>query len=425
VRLAIGRLPSRLSAIWRSDPAIVTAGSVFSRLSILLLYFIAARALDRQDYAFLAYIVGVSAFLQIVFDPSSLAAFVVTESAKSTAATRHALLRAGIRLMRMMSLVVVSAPMLVAALVSGNLAYVALGASVGMIASGESVARFARTEWQIDHRFRRYAAVDVLLGLGRVATGIALVLTGSVVVYALANVVVAVLWQAFPTLTRVTHHPDDPPTHRGVVQMVRGVWPYTASYLSASIYSNGPAVVVGLFGGIAQGALYTIVSRLTQPTELVPQALSAVNLPRLTHADDADRPALFRRQAVHAGVAGLSVTGALLITAPITLRLFRLPLDEAFPLLVVLAAILPLKFLSYQFVALLMAEGNVRARLRSSGLVAMVSVAGVCAVAWAGALPAAIVALACEILLITLLYQAARPTAHEAFFRTHTHAVRQ
>jgi O-antigen/teichoic acid export membrane protein len=197
--------------------------------------------------------------------------------------------------------------------------------------------------------------------------------------------------------------------------MARRVWPYSASYLSASIYSNGPAVIVGLLGGVAQGALYSIVSRMTQPTELVPQALSAVNLPRLTLAEEASRPALFRRQAIQAGSAGVAVAAGLLLSAPLTLQLFRLPFGRAFPLLVILAAILPLKFLSYQLVALLIAEGRVRARLRASAFVAVLSVVAVCAVAWNGAVSAAAVTLGCECLLVTLLYLAARTTAHAAF----------
>lgn len=393
----------------------MSAGSVFSRLSILLLYFIAARALVRPDYAFLAYIVGVSAFLQIVFDPSSLGAFVVAEGSHEGVAARRALLVTGVKLVRLTGLAIVALPAMIAAAVNGRPGSVAVGASVGFIACGESVARFSRTGWQMDQRFRHYAGIDVLLGMGRLATGLVLVLAHDLLAFALANLLIGLAWQTVPWVAGVTRGIGHHGTEGGsVVGMARRVWPYSASYLSASIYSNGPAVIVGLLGGVAQGALYSIVSRMTQPTELVPQALSAVNLPRLTLADEASRPALFRRQALQAGLAGIAVAAALLLSAPLTLQLFRLPFGRAFPLLVILAAILPLKFLSYQLVALLIADGRVRARLRASAFVAGLSVAAVCAVAWNGAVSAAAVTLGCECLLVTLLYLAARTTAHTA-----------
>lgn len=407
----------------RSDPAVVTLGSGFSRLSILLLYFVAARALKRPDYAFLAYIVGVSAFLQIVFDPSSVAAFVVAEGTSDGHHVARHLIRTGVRLMRVAGVAVIAAPTLIGAIVSGNSTDLAVSVSVGLIASGESIVRFARTGWQIEHKFRQYAGVDILLGLGRIVTTVAMALSHSLLVFAVTNVVIGLAWQTLPRLGGVMHYspaslvPHAPGS--SLIKMARRVWPYSASYLAASIYSNGPAVLVGLFGGVAQGALYSIVSRLTQPTELVPQALSAVNLPRLTKADDSARPVVFRRQAIQAGLAGAAVAIALVLAAPLSLDLFRLSFGQAFPLLVVLAAILPLKFLSYQFVALLMAEGNVRSRLRAGAAVATLSIVGVCAVAWDGALAAAVVTLACECLLVTLLYHASRTTAHAALFGDH------
>ncbi len=411
-------LPKRTSTAVRSDTATVTAGSVFSRLSILILYFVAARSLARADYAFLAYIVGVATFLQIILDPNSLAAFVVTKATLADDGERRALLRCGVKLMRLAGLATIGVPVLIALAVSGKPLYMATAASVGFIASGESIARFVRTDWQMDRRFRHYASLDVLLGLGRLTTGFVLVLTGNLSLFIVANLVVGLLWQMLPWVVHATRKAKLQTAEESMLNMARQAWPYSASYLSASIYSNGPAVIVGLFGGVAQGALYTIVSRMTQPTELVPQALLAVNLPMLTAAGDDQRPSLFRRQAIQAGSAGLAVALLLVVTGPLTLRLFRLPLGEAFPLLVVLAAILPLKFLSYQFVALVMAEGNIRARLRASAFVATLSVVGVCAVAWAGALPAALVTLACECLLVTLLYQAGKGTAHTAFFES-------
>lgn len=404
------------SNFWRSDTALVTSGSVFSRLSILLLYLIAARTLVPNGYAFLAYIVGVSTFLQIILDPSSLAAFVVTAGARNTLEVRRGLVRTGVKLMRLSGVIIVVTLTLIGALVSGTPAHVVTSLSVGLLASGESVARFARTEWQIDHKFRKYASIDILLGWGRILTGVVLLLTHSLIAFAVANLILGVVWQAIPWITRTTKRIGSGPNRGSTLGMVREVWPYSASYLSAAIYSNGPAVIVGLFGGVSQGALYSIVSRLTQPTELVPQALLAVNLPLLTKADDVSRPVIFRKQAIQAGLGGLLIAGGLLLTAPLTLRLFRLPLKDAFPLLVVLAAILPLKFLSYQLVALVMAEGNIRSRLRVGACVAILSVVGVSAVAWDGALAAAVVTLGCECLLVTLLYQAAKDTAQPALF---------
>lgn len=196
------------------------------------------------------------------------------------------------------------------------------------------------------------------------------------------------------------------------------VWPYGASTFFSSLYSQGPAVLLGLAGSVQAAAIYSVVSRLTQPTELVPNAISAVCLPRLVMLDDHERRRAFRAQAAVAAVAGFFFAALIMAASPLLLRLFGLGFDEGWAIVLILALVLPVKFVNYQLVALSLAQGRIRARLVAGARVATVSIIAVLAVARQGAVPVALVTLGSELLLSTLLTFASSPVAIPAASNT-------
>jgi O-antigen/teichoic acid export membrane protein len=193
----------------------------------------------------------------------------------------------------------------------------------------------------------------------------------------------------------------------GLGALTREVWPYATSTVFSATYSQAPTVLLGLVASVPTAAVYAICTRLTQPLELVPNAIASTFLPRLVRAERPEQLRLFKRQITAALVTATTAALAIAIASPVLLPLSGTSFDEAGAVLLILALVLPVKFTNYQLVAVAVAQGRIRKRVVASAVVALVSVVGVFVLAAEGAVAVASLSLGCELLLAVLLLRAA------------------
>jgi O-antigen/teichoic acid export membrane protein len=380
---------------------VVTAAAIFARVSTVVLIAFAARGLQRSDFDLLVYTLAVSAAVQILLDPGT-ASFVAIRWPEVAADQRDRLVSTGASLQVAVGCFIVAATMAIVHVAHAGRGAVAVGAGLGVLGAAEGVARYGRVSAQVEGRFPRFAAVDCLIGVGRFATAVPLIMHRSLGAFVAASAV----WGIVLAVVSLRQGPRPRLDIRAVTRMVAAVWEYGASTFFSALYSQAPAVLLGLLGGLRQGALYAIVARITQPTELVPSAIASVFLPRLARETPPTRRNTFARQSRIAAAAGLvAMLGSVGVGS---ILLGPLGASGAILVLVIVVAVLPFKFLNYQLVSLALADGQVRRRLTASMTVAAICVISVCALAHRGAAPVATVVLACELLLFVLLTRVSR-----------------
>ena len=103
-----------------------------------------------------------------------------------------------------------------------------------------------------------------------------------------------------------------------------------------------------------------------------------------------------------AGLGALAAT-TIAVLSPWILQLFALSFAEAGGVLLLLAAVLPFKFASFQYVSLAVATGRITTRVKVAGVIAAASLAGVLLTASEGPAAVAAVTLASEVTLLGLL----------------------
>ncbi len=331
--------------------------------------------------------------MQILLEPSSLTALLVRKWPSNDSAAARSLWEGGLRIIAATAAVVLLAP-IGASLVAGNGTawHVLIGAAMGAVAAAESVARYARVVWQVRQQFRAMAAVDLAIMTGRLLTVGGLLVAAPVKGFAAASLAAAVLLPVTVLIAAgraVGENRADPIV---ASRLAREAMPYWAGTALSSVYSQGPVVLIGLVGSLHSAAIYTVASRITQPTELVPAAIASVGLPRMVQTQD---PRALAREFVAqcrfaAGLGALAVTTLIAVLSPWILQLFALSFAEAGGVLLLLAAVLPFKFASFQYVSLAVATGRITTRVKVAGVIAAASLAGVLLTASEG--PAAVAA---------------------------------
>jgi O-antigen/teichoic acid export membrane protein len=180
--------------------------------------------------------------------------------------------------------------------------------------------------------------------------------------------------------------------------MLGKVWQYGLSTTFSGLQAQAPTVFLGLVGTIRSAAIYGFVSRLTQPTELIPTAIAAVTLPAMVSATPRVRRALFRRSLRQARLIGILV-GICTLAGGYGVLLFSHQYSHrAILTLLVLAVVLPIKFGNYQNSNATIVLGGIRFRLIQNGCFAAIAVALVLIFASFGPVIVALVILVVEIL---------------------------
>jgi O-antigen/teichoic acid export membrane protein len=386
----------------RNPVVSLVACAAFGRGALLLLVVVCARTHSGDQFDALVYALAAGTAVQILLDPNTGAMLVVRWR---RGMVDYADWLGGLRLQAVVALGVM---LLTAGIVGagvGSQRGVVLGLALGAMFGAESLARYARCVWQTEGRLGRYAATDLLVGLGRVAVAAALIGSGGLGRFEVAAVVVAAAWTV-AVLVGVARKVGFPANLdvAPIRTMLRAVWPYGLSTALSAAYAQAPTILIGLVGGLRAAAVYGVAARMTQASELLPASLSAVFLPRLAATTGDSQQDVFRRQIRAAAATGGLACVVCILAAPVALPLLGVPWHEGSAVVLLLALALLPKFLSYQYVSLALTQGQVRARLGASGVIAVVSVVGVLALAHVGATPVAAVTLACELGLLGLLF---------------------
>jgi O-antigen/teichoic acid export membrane protein len=393
----------RVKTLATERTTLVVGGSMFARLTILLVLVAASAQLSRQSFQFVAYTLAVTTAAQVLLDPQT-ASFLLTKWYSNTADQIRAEYRSGLILQGIAAAMVALAPLIVGLATGADGHELELGISLGVLAGVEGLCRYSRVSWQASERFGWYAAVDIALGIGRLVTVVVLLANPTLAAFTMANLFVAATiitllipaYRALPT-------PSMPAESWSVARLFYDVLPYGASTTFSSLYAQAPAVLIGLRGSLGAAAAYSVAVRLTQPTELVPLSLASTYLPKLVQSDEKVRQAIARKMVVVA-LSFATVGAALLIAlSPLILGLFNVELHKTQLVLGVLAIVLLPKFVNYQLVALAIADGRIRQRLACAATVAVFSVVWVLILAPQGAIVVACVSLASELLLLSLL----------------------
>jgi len=400
-------MSSLFAQIRRSSSLGVVSASLAARVATLLILAGAAAMLDQSAYNALVYVLAVSSAAQVLLDPGT-ANLIIVRWPELSPGGRWELWRSGFRLQLLACVgVAVSTPIVVGAAL-GSRTYLGLAAAVGILAGAEGLLRYARVTWQAEARFRSFALADAAIAVGRVVA-LGGLLLGGITGLSVTCVVVAVPVGLAAWFLARPRHRDAVGSRLTLRALVPEVWPYGASTFFSSFYSQMPAVLLGLAGTIQAAAVYSVASRLTQPTELVPGAIASVYLPRLVALGEVARTKVFREQLGRAVTAGGVIAAGLAVLSPVLLPLFGIPFSEGWPTFLLLAAVVPVKFGNYQLVALAIAQGRIRGRLVSSVVIAGASVPLVLVVASRGAGAVALVTLGCELCLALLLTRVSDP----------------
>ena len=393
-----------MKSIAGSHAKVVTLASLIARAAALGVVATASVSFPSGTFNVIVYALATSSAIQVLLDPAT-SSFVVVRWPELSSTARQALWKGGFTLQLVVAAVSVPLTAAVVGAATTSTTGVEIGAAFGMLAAAEGIARYVRTHWQARQQFWAYAAIDGVIATGRALVAVAVLLVASVDVLVVAALVVTTALVVGSTALVVR---DRRTRAEPLPSVVRGVWPYGISTVFSSLYSQAPPILIGFIGNLREAAVYAVASRITQPTELVPNALVAVYLPRLREAVGSARRVVFRNQARAAVVLGATFTLAIVAASPWLLPVLGVNVREGETTLVILALALPVKFLNYQLVALALADGSVRRRLVASATVAVVSVVTVCSVASIGSAAVAAVTLGCELLLTGLLLAIAR-----------------
>lgn len=394
---------SRLGGFDRA-PVVVAVPGLFARLSVLAVVAAAAESLGSgREFNLVVYLLAVSSALQTLMDPG-VASCLLARSVNRNPGEWWGEWRAGVRAQVLASTVAFLGTIGVAVAVSPTATALLIAASLAFLSGAEGTSRCARVSWQARHSFGAYAAVDTAIGVGRLFTALAMVV-GGVVNFTAVNVAVGVALSGviFLAARPAKMQTSGRPAPCSVIRLLREAWPYGLSTSFSAVYAQGPGVLLGLVGTLHSAAVYSVATRITQPSELLPNGIAAVYLPRLLVAPAHERRRLFRRQAALAIVAGAAVAVTIAAVSPLLLRIFGMTLGRAEAVVLILAAVLPAKFLSYQLVSMAIAQGRIRSRLVASAAIAGLSLVLVIVVASRGAVAVALVSAFCELTLLTVL----------------------
>ena len=384
----------------------VAAAAVGSRLATLAVIAVASATLSKPNFDLVIYALAVSTAVQILLDPA-VSNLVAVRWSEVDRASQAKMFQSGLRLQALAGVAMALTAGLFVVAARGGTGSLFLGLALGTLAAVEGVARYARVVCQVDGRFGRYAAVDVLIGVGRVLIALALVVHHSTTALGVASL----LWAGVIAVGIVVWASRRRRVSTDVASLAREVWPYGLSTFFSSLYSQAPTVILGIAGDLQAAAVYAVAARITQPTELLPAAISSVYLPRLAREGSASRQSTFITQGRLAFALGLAVAFTIATAGQFVLRVLGVAGQGAPWVLVILASLLPVKFLNYQLVALALADGRVKQRLRASLVVGVISVTTVVFVAHTGAVPVAVTTLVCECILCLLLVRASHSTS--------------
>jgi len=374
---------------------VVIAAALAARLALLGVVVAAAARLDGEAFDSVVYLLAVFAGAQTLLDPG-LNLLYVARWPLLDAAGRPRLWRTALRVQVVASSLVAASGIGIAVATDARSSVLTAACGLGVLTAVESTVRFARSPWHASQQFTRYAAVDVSIAIGRASTALVLAVAGATA-FAAANVIVAALLLAWMALVV----PRGDGRREPFWSVARATLPYGASTAFSALYAYAPVILLGLVGDLRAAAVVAVVSRLTQPAELVPAAIANVHLPRL--APCAKRGAVFRRQVVIAAFAGAAAAAAVTIAAPVVLPWLGVAFRDAAAVVALLALSLPIKFVNYQLVALAIASQRIVPRAIASAMVAAFAVVATIAAAPAGAPAVAAVVLTSELLLLVAL----------------------
>ena len=390
--------------------ALVASAAFCARLAILAVLVAAGVAgISRVEFQLIAYALAVTSAVQVIVDSSTAGAFTVINWDRYEA-MRKSLWTGVLRLQAIAAVFVFVGVMAIVGAVAHSREGLLVGAAVGAAAMAENLARFARCRYQRGLEFKQFAAVDLTLGAARLGGAIILV------VWSLDAFLLAQLLSVFVGLAWVADswraaRRDCPFPAAATRETLADLWPYSAGAAVSSVYSQMPAIVVGAVGGLNAGAVYGIATRVTQPTELLPAALSSVRLPFLVGTTPERRRTLVRLQLRLAVVSGVVVAIVVILGAPFIARLIDHEPSATGVVIATLALALPLKFANYQLVAIAISCGQAKARLAAAARVGVFSLilTAPAAVVDVRLVPAVVVA--SEALLLMQLRRVQRRTA--------------
>jgi hypothetical protein len=391
----VGRLKGASQEL-RGPVGKVSVAAAIPRVMILLGTIIAGRLLPASSFDRLIYAISASSTLQILLDPC---VYIYLPLVAPTVSRRHwARLWVDGLLLQVLAGTLLAALMFALSILthaseSGCLASIAVGVLAGL----EGIARYARVEHQVRREFGKFAMTDVLISLGRLVSFIFLEVHPSLDAFALGCAIACV----FPIASIARIYFNFPwhymPVPSSTVRLLGKVWQYGLSTTFSGLQAQAPAVLLGIAGTIRSAAIYGFVSRLTQPTELIPSAIAAVMLPALVSAGPGARRGLFRRSLWQARIIGLLVGFAVVGLGYGVLKLSHQYSHEALLTLILLSAVLPIKFGNYQNGNATIVLGGIRYRLFLNACLAAVAVALVLTLAPHGPVVVALVILAVEV----------------------------
>jgi O-antigen/teichoic acid export membrane protein len=354
--------------------ALVASGALCTRLAILAVLIAAGVAgIPRFEFQLIAFALAVTSAVQVIVDSSTAGAFTIINWDRYEA-TGKSLWAGVLRLQALAALFVILGTTTIVGAVAHSREGLLVGAAVGAAAMAENIARFARCRYQRAFEFRHFAAVDLTLGAARLGGAVTLIAWG-VDAFLAAQVFSVLIGLTWVAVSRREASRDCPLPAAGTRETLADLWPYSAGAAVSSVYSQVPTIVVGAVGGLGAGAVYGIATRVTQPTELLPAALSSVRLPFLVDTALKPRRALVRLQLRLAVVSGVIVALAVILSAPIVAGLFRHEPSMTRVVIATLALALPLKFANYQLVAIAISCGRAKARLAAAARVGVFSLA--------------------------------------------------
>ncbi|MGI8393093.1 hypothetical protein [Leucobacter sp. W1038] len=188
----------------------------------------------------------------------------------------------------------------------------------------------------------------------------------------------------------------------------RAVLKYGLAGASSALYSQSPVLVAGLMLPVAQAGTLSLVTRLIQPTEILPATLSQQAMPRL------------RSRKLDGGqfglglfLMGICIAACIFFVWPAVEALFSVQGTMGLILLLLLAS-LPFKFLNYALVAHLYVRDAAIAKMAVSiGVGALIILLSVTGVAYFGVVGVASAIFVGEVLLMGGLLFALRKTGTE------------
>ena len=381
--------------------ALVGATAAGARAASLCFLVVAGGVLGDGSIATIIYALSTSVAVGTICDPQSQPLLVFT--AGSDRVLPSGLWKGARRLQAFTALASALLAVVVALVVARPPAQLAvLCVAICIAGSADQFARFRRTPWQIERLYDRYAGVDVLIAGARTTAAATLVVTHRPVVAAISLMAGSVASVVFSCAARPRIQPGP---DCGLVLTFRACLPYSVATTASAIYSQVPAVLVGVVGGVQSAALLGFASRLTQPTEFAAGAISTIGIERLCSTPTGPRRRqLGRRFVMVAAGAGAVCAGAVWLCAgPLASHAGIDDRDLGVVIILQSFTLIP-KFVSYQLVAEAVAAGRIRQRALISGICAVLSVLIVLATAQKGAATVAAGILTIELVLVASLF---------------------